>query len=201
MPLATILRVNYPASLIWRQCITCLKSTMPRSGQHSTYWCSCCLKEVKVQLRYKLQITVSIGYECVSVCLFQDHAAALIGCTPEKLFEIFQIDPSAIAFVDHALTGQIIDIVVKSGKARHVSEEKIFESEAKCSILHVSDSFVSVYQYMVQCPGFQSTCQVEETSNNLIKRCFERTNNLEIDVFRRKRGRISVIELPNEDNI
>ena len=203
MPIATILRVNYPASLIWRQCVTCLKSTMARNGQHSTYWCCCCLREVEVQLQFKLQITVSIGFECVSVCLFQDHAATLMGCSPDKWFELVQINPDAIANIDDALAGQVIDIVVKPGKTKQVTEERAFEIEAKCSVLNVSDSFVSVHQYIIQChpSGFDlCSLQVHETSNQ-IKRCLERAYIRDKDMFRRKRGKITVIEPQNEDSI
>jgi hypothetical protein len=135
------------------------------------------------------------------VCLFQDHAAALIGCSPEKWYEIVQVDPDAITNIDDALTGQVIDIVVKSGRAKNVSEERIFEIEAKCSVLNVSSSFVSVYQYMIETPGFQLPCSphVQETSNHRIKRCLETTHSPDKDMFLRKRGRINVIESPNED--
>jgi hypothetical protein len=179
---------------------------MARSGRHSSYWCCCCQREVKVQLRYKLQVTVSIGFECVNVCLFQDHAAALIGCSPDKWSEIIQTNPDSIANVDDALAGQVIDIVVKSGKAKHVAEERAFDIEAKCSILNVSDSFVSVYQYMVQChpSGFELSSrlqmQVQDTSNQM-KRCLERAQNRDEDIYSRKRGRITVIEPLNEDSI
>jgi hypothetical protein len=109
-----------------------------------------------------------------------------MGCSPEEWSELILHNQDSVDIIDEALTGQIIEIDLKTGSTLKVEGGRAFRSDSKCTRLRVSKTFLTVHDTIVQFFGSKTISQ-ECTDPNVLHGTSAAKPRTAIDEARPKR--------------